>query len=680
VSTPTNLIPTKITQLPEYVGSSTLGYLPYVIDGRTFKVQFSNIAAVGAVPSTRTIATGTGLTGGGDLSQNRTIAIAAGGVGQAQLSLTGVVAGTYGSGSAVPVVTVDDTGRVTSATTTPLAITGYVPDTRSVLAGSGLTGGGPLSSDVTLSVSFSSSTPEPLGTATAGVSPVASREDHVHPAVDLSDANQTQGALPLGRGGTGDALSPIAGAVVYSDATHFVLTAVGTAGQVLTSDGVNAPYWSTITGTGTVTSVAASGGTTGLTFSGSPITTTGTLTLGGTLAVASGGTGATTASGARTNLGAAASGANSDITSMSGLTGGIATPDYVIFDTAPTGVPTTVGTLYWNGGQTLNIQQTANVAGKINEDNYYYIKADSAITKGQLVMFTGAVGASGVLRGAPAASLSINDGVRLMGVAAEDIAHNGFGMVQWSGILRGFNTTGSPYGETWADGDILYYNPAFAGGLTKTEPTAPNVRAVIAAVVNAASAGSGAVAIRLSIGSVLGGTDSNVYVNGLTGGDILQYDGADQRWENHAPSTITVGTATNIAGGTANQLAYQTGAGATGFVTAPTVANTYLEWSGSAFQWSANPLGTVTSVAASGGTTGLTFSGSPITTSGTLTLSGTLAIASGGTNGSATPLAGAVAYGTGTAYAFTSAGTAGQVLVSNGASAPTFGAVDGGTF
>jgi hypothetical protein len=46
---------------------------------------------------------------------------------------------------------------------------------------------------------------------------------------------------------------------------------------------------------GTVTSVAASGGTTGLTFSGSPITTSGTLTLGGTLGVANGGTGTTTA-------------------------------------------------------------------------------------------------------------------------------------------------------------------------------------------------------------------------------------------------------------------------------------------------------------------------------------------------------------------------------------------------
>ena len=45
------------------------------------------------------------------------------------------------------------------------------------------------------------------------------------------------------------------------------------------------------------------GGTTGLTVAGGPVTTTGTLTLGGTLALTSGGTGATSAAAARTNLG-----------------------------------------------------------------------------------------------------------------------------------------------------------------------------------------------------------------------------------------------------------------------------------------------------------------------------------------------------------------------------------------
>jgi len=58
-------------------------------------------------------------------------------------------------------------------------------------------------------------------------------------------------------------------------------------------------------GSGTVTSVSGSGGTTGLTLSGGPIISSGTLTLGGMLAVSNGGTGTSTTSGARTALGLA---------------------------------------------------------------------------------------------------------------------------------------------------------------------------------------------------------------------------------------------------------------------------------------------------------------------------------------------------------------------------------------
>jgi hypothetical protein len=72
---------------------------------------------------------------------------------------------------------------------------------------------------------------------------------------------------------------------------------------VLTSNGVSAPTWQNIPGTGTVTSINVSGGTTGLTTSGGPVTASGTITLAGTLALANGGTGATTASAARTALG-----------------------------------------------------------------------------------------------------------------------------------------------------------------------------------------------------------------------------------------------------------------------------------------------------------------------------------------------------------------------------------------
>jgi hypothetical protein len=52
-----------------------------------------------------------------------------------------------------------------------------------------------------------------------------------------------------------------------------------------------------------------------------------------------------------------------------------------------------------------------------------------------------------------------------------------------------------------------------------------------------------------------------------------------------ADVTSAVTTATNLAGGGANQIAYQTGADTTGFITAPTTAGTALSWNGSALTW-----------------------------------------------------------------------------------------------
>jgi hypothetical protein len=62
-------------------------------------------------------------------------------------------------------------------------------------------------------------------------------------------------------------------------------------------------------------------------------------------------------------------------------------------------------------------------------------------------------------------------------------------------------------------------------------------------------------------------------------------------------------------------------------------------------------------------------------------VSGTLPIANGGTNATTTPTSGAVAYGTGTAYGFSAAGTSGDFLISGGTGSPTWtSTISGGTY
>jgi hypothetical protein len=116
-----------------------------------------------------------------------------------------------------------------------------------------------------------------------------------------SDVTGFTSILPIVRGGTGTSSTTFAN--LTTNVTGLLPVAnggTGTAtpalvqgtGVTITGSWPNQTINATGTG-GTVTSVAVSGGTTGLTTSGGPITTSGTITLAGTLAIANGGTGET---------------------------------------------------------------------------------------------------------------------------------------------------------------------------------------------------------------------------------------------------------------------------------------------------------------------------------------------------------------------------------------------------
>jgi hypothetical protein len=421
-------------------------------------VQVADILNYSGVPVTRQVLAGTGLTGGGQLTSNVTLSVAAGGIGPTQLANTGVAAGTYGDASNAVTVGVDAQGRITSITTSPIVISGYVPVTRQVIAGVGLTGGGALSGNVTLSAAFSASTPLSVDTTgSAGVANEISRSDHTHPAIDLADDDQVDGLLGMDNGGTGRSLVPVAGSIVYSGADGLYIGAAGNAGQVLVSTGASGYSW---------------------------------------------------------------------------------------------------GTAILVSDQAANVFYAGPTAGP----------------------------------DAPVAFRAIvNADLPNSGVAA--------------------NTYGSA---------------------TDIPVITVNAKGVITGVTTQTVVGG--------VSSVNGQTGVVVLTASDVGAPATNGTGASGTWG--ISITGTAATATNVAGGAANQIVYNTGSNTSAFITAPTVANTFLEWSGSAFQWSANPLGSVTSVDVSGGTTGLTTSGGPITTSGTITLAGTLAVANGGTG--ATTLTGYV--------------------------------------
>jgi hypothetical protein len=209
--------------------------------------------------------------------------------------------------------------------------------------------------------------------------------------------------------------------------------------------------------------------------------------------------------------------------------------DYVDFDNAIAEPSAVVGRMFWDADdsrKTVSIHMEGGSIQQVGQEQYFRIRASSAILDGQLVMFTGTLGSSGALTGAPAAGLTKDTASYIMGVATQDIANNDWGYVTNFGLVRNINTTGG--GEAWVDGQILYYNPNVPGAMTKTEPAAPNAKVEIAAVVHAATNGS--LFVRVRFGSNLNDI-YDVLAAAPTDGQTLVWNNTNGVWEaSNAPS------------------------------------------------------------------------------------------------------------------------------------------------
>lgn len=168
------------------------------------------------------------------------------------------------------------------------------------------------------------------------------------------------------------------------------------------------------------------------------------------------------------------------------------------------------------------------------------------IPKGTFLMVTGV--AADKLKIAPAVTNGTVDFKWMVGFALADIiAGSVDGCVITDGIIDNVNT------QAWAVGTVLYPDPLVAGGLTSTQPAAPNYKAPIA-IVTRQQLNNGRIYVRMQLPSRLGDTDSNVQFTGLANKDLIVYDSATSLWKNAANTAANVTVADTGANYTATDV------------------------------------------------------------------------------------------------------------------------------
>lgn len=144
-----------------------------------------------------------------------------------------------------------------------------------------------------------------------------------------------------------------------------------------------------------------------------------------------------------------------------------------------TGGTSTQGTFSWNADEeTVDLIQNGAVL-QLGQETQAHCRNNtgSTILNGTAVMATGTAGLAGRIKITPMDASSSANAKYLIGLVTQDIANGADGKVTVFGKVRGLNTS------AWSDGDVLWCDPAVAGGLTATKP-ATGLALPIAFVVN----------------------------------------------------------------------------------------------------------------------------------------------------------------------------------------------------
>lgn len=229
-------------------------------------------------------------------------------------------------------------------------------------------------------------------------------------------------------------------------------------------------------------------------------------------------------------------------------------PDFeaVTFDTAAA-VDVGQAQLAWNDDeQTLDLGKGGGVVLQVGSEQLMLCRNSTASTipNGTAVRFAGTLGNSGRLLVAPMVADGSLPGYVFFGVTTAAIASGEDGFVTTFGKVRQVNTL------AFEEGDILWCDPATPGGLTATEPAAPNLKLPIAAVISKAT--NGILMVRADTGRRLQDLHDVEANGGKSDGDVLTYVAANSRWEPLAPSLLAGGLPTG--GDPGNILLKQTNA------------------------------------------------------------------------------------------------------------------------